>query len=200
MQQTNFAISFTNSMNHDAIIDDYAARDIHIKPEMAAWMRSNHAGETGAVWIYRGARCAFWNERIISMADEHGSNEQRHLVVMEHLLPAAQRSHLLPIWRVSGFMLGLLPAVFGYRAFCITIEAVETFVEQHYQEQIHYLQEHDIEPELCAVLQRCCDEEVEHQHDAANKHGLKQRSRLQQAWRQIVGTGSELAVRMAKAI
>ena len=187
-------------MHNASIIDKYTARDIRVDADMLPWMRSNHAGETGAVWIYKGARCAFWNKRIVAMAAEHGSNEQHHLVVMNHLVEKPQRSRLLVLWRISGFTLGLLPALFGYRAFCITIEAVETFVEQHYLEQIRYLRERGNNPQLQSVLQRCCDEEVEHQHDAANKHGLKQHGLLHKLWSRIVGKGSDFAVRLAKRV
>lgn len=182
------------------IIAAYQAGEVNVEPNMRAWMRSNHAGETGAVWIYKGAACAFWNKRIMAMATEHGLNEQRHLIVMEHLLDKAYRSRLLILWRISGFTLGLLPSLFGYRAFCITIEAVETFVEQHYQEQIQYLYQQQANPQLRSVLQRCCDEEVEHQHDAANQKGRGRLSPLCRAWCWLVGSGSGLAVRLAKAV
>lgn len=187
-------------MTENKIIDEYGARDIEVGPRMTPWMRSNHAGETGAVWIYKGAACALWNKRVVAMAKEHGVNEQRHLIVMEHLVSAQYRSRLLPIWRISGFTLGLLPALFGYRAFCITIEAVETFVEKHYQEQIRYLQEHKINAPLQKVLQRCCEEEVEHQHDAAHNKGEAAVSAPGRAWCWLVGSGSDWAVRLAKAI
>ncbi len=189
-----------NEAQIQTIISEYQATDVRVNDEMLAWMRSNHAGETGAVWIYKGARCVFWNKNIAAMAQEHGDNEQRHLVVMEHLVNQQNRSKLLPLWRISGFMLGLLPALAGYRAFCITIEAVETFVETHYQEQIDYLRKTDRQPELLRVLQRCCDEEVEHQHDAAENKGSSTTSWLSQNWCRLVGSGSDIAVRLAKAI
>ncbi len=188
------------TMNKQDIIHNYGATNVSVDEDMVAWMRSNHAGETGAVWIYKGAKCISWNSRIIDMANEHGQTEQQHLVVIEHLVAPEQRSRLLPLWRLSGFMLGFLSGLCGYRAFCITIDAVETFVEQHYQEQIQYLAHSAGNPALQAVLERCCAEEVEHQHDAASKHGIKQRSLIQNAWRFVVGTGSNVAVHLAKAV
>ena len=41
------------------ILKKYNAIGINIPKFMIKWMRSNHAGETGAVWIYKGARCIF---------------------------------------------------------------------------------------------------------------------------------------------
>ncbi len=188
------------TMNKEAIINDYGATNVCVHEDMVAWMRSNHAGETGAVWIYRGAKYIAWNSRIIDMASEHGQTEQQHLLVIEHLLAPEQHSRLLPLWRLSGFMLGFLSGLCGYRAFCITIDAVETFVEQHYQEQIHCLEQTRSNPALQAVLHRCCAEEIAHQHDAATKHGIKQHSKIQKAWRCIVAAGSNTAVQLAKAV
>ena len=53
------------------ILKKYNAIGINIPKFMIQWMRSNHAGETGAVWIYRGARCIFWNKKILKMSKEH---------------------------------------------------------------------------------------------------------------------------------
>ncbi len=189
-----------NEKQRMLIISEYLATNVRVNDEMLAWMRSNHAGETGAVWIYKGARYVFWNHDIAAMAQEHGENEKRHLVVMEHLVDKHNHSKLLPLWRISGFVLGLLPALVGYRAFCITIEAVETFVESHYQEQINYLMQANSQPDLLRILQRCCDEEVEHQQDAAVKKGLSNVNWFSQFWCRLVGNGSDIAVRLAKAI
>ena len=41
------------------ILKKYNAVGINIPKFMIKWMRSNHAGETGAVWIYKGASCIF---------------------------------------------------------------------------------------------------------------------------------------------
>ena len=46
------------------IIKKYNASNINVPSSMLDWMRSNHAGETGAVWIYMGAKCIFWNKNI----------------------------------------------------------------------------------------------------------------------------------------
>lgn len=55
----------------------------------------------------------------LSFAQRHLKTEQRHLEAMHRLLPPAHHSALLPLWRVSGYALGLLPALVGPRAlFC----------------------------------------------------------------------------------
>ena len=57
------------------------------------------------------------------------------LDLFKALIPPHKHTILLPVWRVAGFTLGLLPTLAGDRALFVTVEAVETFVEEHYHEQ-----------------------------------------------------------------
>ena len=43
------------------LIEIYKATNVSVPKNMIPSIRSDHAGETGAVWIYLGARCVFWN-------------------------------------------------------------------------------------------------------------------------------------------
>jgi ubiquinone biosynthesis monooxygenase Coq7 len=133
------------------------------------------------------------------MSREHYQAEKNHLIIMNHLLKNQNKSKLLLIWRVLGFSLGFFSAVFGYRFFCVTIQAVETFVEKHYQEQIEYLYTHSISYDLLKVLEICCEEEVEHQNDAEFKKG-KINNYIENFWSRVVGSGSSLAVSISKLI
>ena len=76
-------------MNDLKLIERYKASNISIPKNMVGWMRSNHAGETGAVWIYLGAKCVFWNRKIQAMSKEHYQTEKNHLFVMNHILGGA---------------------------------------------------------------------------------------------------------------
>tara|TARA_B100000900_G_C20282473_1_gene594665 strand:- start:286 stop:456 length:171 start_codon:yes stop_codon:yes gene_type:complete len=42
----------------------YNTSNINVPDSMINWMRSDHAGETGAVWIYMSAKLIFWNKNI----------------------------------------------------------------------------------------------------------------------------------------
>ncbi|MGA0926398.1 MAG: demethoxyubiquinone hydroxylase family protein, partial [Burkholderiaceae bacterium] len=67
-------------------------------------LRSDHAGETGAVYIYTGiVAVAQWrnDEELIAFAKAHGSTEAEHLALIEQWLPATQRSILLGPWRIA---------------------------------------------------------------------------------------------------
>jgi demethoxyubiquinone hydroxylase (CLK1/Coq7/Cat5 family) len=105
---------------------------LHMEREL----RSDHAGETGAVYIYKGlASVAAWrgDTELLAFAHRHGKTEADHLLRVEHWLAPQRRSRLLSLWRVAGWLTGALPALAGRRAVYATIASVETFVDQHYQ-------------------------------------------------------------------
>ena len=99
-------------------------------------LRTDHAGEAGAVMIYRGILAVTRDPQVREFAQHHLHTEARHLELIEAVVPSSGRSRLLPLWRVAGWLTGALPACFGARAVYATIESVETFVVQHYAEQI----------------------------------------------------------------
>jgi ubiquinone biosynthesis monooxygenase Coq7 len=181
-------------------LKEYDAYGLEVPSDMIGWLRSDHAGETGAVWIYRGAICAFWSREIRKMAENHIKTEIDHLTVMSHLLPVYNQSKLIFLWKVMGFSLGFLSALFGFSTFCITINAVETFVEDHYKIQVAKLRDTGSNRELLGVLERCCEDEIHHKLDAkqnirSGKYGL-----ITLTWVKIVKTGSGLAVKVSSKI
>ncbi|MBU8536817.1 demethoxyubiquinone hydroxylase family protein [Falsiroseomonas tokyonensis] len=162
-------------------------------------LRSDHAGETGAVMIYRGILAFARDPEIREFAARHGATEQGHLDLLEGLLPPRQRSVLLPIWRVAGWLTGALPALAGNRAIYATIDAVETFVDHHYQAQIDRLDAERIFPEIRALLAHCQEEEVEHR-DEAREAADAPPGLLLRGWAWLVGSGSAAAVQAARRI
>ena len=66
-------------------------------------MRSNHAGELGAVWIYRGVLAVTRDPALRAFAEEHGRTEAAHLAFFEAGLPSGGKTRLAPLWRVMGF-------------------------------------------------------------------------------------------------
>ena len=95
-------------------------------------LRSDHAGETGAVYIYKGiaAVAKISNDaELLSLAKHHGATEEAHLQLIESVLANNLRSRLLALWRIAGWLIGAVPAMFGRRAVYATVMAVETFVE-----------------------------------------------------------------------
>ena len=187
-------------MNPGEIIEKYNAAGVVINDDFVEWVRSDHAGETGAVWIYKGASLAFWSQKIRSMALEHGETEKQHLMVMDYLLPITKRSKLLFLWKIMGFGLGFISSLFGFKAFCHTINIVETFVEKHYEEQIRHLERNGKCSGLLIVLRNCCEEEVAHKEEAAEKLSNSRDSKILFVWRLVVENCSNMAVSIAKII
>ncbi|MCE2781229.1 demethoxyubiquinone hydroxylase family protein [Limnohabitans sp.] len=175
---------------------------IPLSPYLERELRSDHAGETGAVSIYLGiAAVAKWrgNREMLALAQMHGKTEAEHLAGVETWLPAAKRSALLGPWRLAGWLTGALPALFGTHAVYATIAAVETFVDQHYQQQIDHLVRQGGPEGLLALLRKCQADEQHHRDEAAALAGPA-RHWLLTAWCWMVGWGSEAAVVLARRV
>lgn len=165
-------------------------------------LRSDHAGETGAVFIYRGIAAVATRRgdlELIEFAKRHGETEAEHLRLVEAWLPPSRRSRLLGPWRLAGWLTGALPALAGRRAVYATIAAVETFVDQHYQQQIDHLRQHPGPDGLLPLLERCQADEQHHREEAATLAG-QPTAWLLKAWCAIVGTGSAAAVVLARRV
>jgi len=165
-------------------------------------LRSDHAGETGAVAIYEGiAAVAAWRSdaELLEFARQHGHTEAEHLRLIEAWFPPARCSRLLGPWRAAGWLTGAVPALFGRRSVYATIAAVETFVDQHYQQQIDHLQSHGGPEGLLPLLLRCQSDERHHRDEAAALAGAKTSWPLR-AWCRVVGIGSAAAVVLARRI
>lgn len=160
-------------------------------------LRTDHAGETGAVQIYRGILAVTLDPALRAFATRHLETERSHLQRIEQWLPPAHRSRLLFLWRPAGWLTGALPALFGPRAVYGTIEAVETFVDRHYREQVERLEGQAPLAPLRDLLEACRGDEVAHRDEAAAQAprtpGLPMRW-----WARVVGSGSALAVRVCR--
>ena len=170
------------------------------KPQwLIADLRSDHAGETGAIWIYQAILLTTSEEAVKEFAKNHLTTELSHLEKIESFLDKKDRSVLIPLWKILGFLTGALPAIFGSRAVFATISAVENFVVLHYQSQIHRLQNENIHPVICSALQACCDDEAKHESEATDLL-LRQPGSLLSMWCRLVSTGSKIAVKLARVI
>ncbi len=158
-------------------------------------LRSDHAGETGAVAIYRGILAISRDPEVRKFATEHLSTEIEHLRLMDEIVAPELRSRLLPLWRLAGFVTGALPALFGAAAVFRTIDAVETFVDHHYSEQIDYLQQNFPDARLLQILEFCRADELEHRDDARARIG--DAGPIGRGWALLVAGGSKLGVAFA---
>lgn len=162
-------------------------------------LRSDHAGEAGAVRIYDGILAISRNPEVRRFAAEHSETERRHLAFFDAWLPRRVRSRLLPLWRAAGWMLGATAAVFGSRAVFRTIAAVESFVDGHYREQIETLRDLGTCDALADQLEAFRDDEVEHRDDAARRFD-RSSSLLGDAWGVVIEAGSAAGVAVARRV
>ena len=166
---------------------------------LVAELRSDHAGESGAVAIYNGILKATRDPELISFALDHRETEMGHLALIEEWVPVAGRSRLLFAWRMAGFATGFLPTLFGKKAVYATIDAVEVFAEQHYSTQIDRLATHENRAGLKSILVQCREDEIEHRNQARERAG-EPFGLFLNAWCWLVGIGSAGAVALARKV
>lgn len=176
-----------------------------LSPHLLRELRSDHAGETGAVFIYRGILAISRDPAVRTFAQQHLATERQHLGDIAVWLPRHQHSRLLPGWRVAGWLTGALPALAGPRAVHATIAAVETFVDRHYQAQIAHLQAlppAQRPPGLLPLLQACQADECHHRDEAATlaRGSGMAPGWLLRTWCALVGAGSAAAVGLARRV
>ena len=167
---------------------------------VVADLRTDHAGETGAVRIYEGVLSFARDPALRAFAERHLATEQAHLREIEAWLPPADRSRLLAVWRLAGWITGALPALLGPPAVYGTIEAVERFVDQHYEEQIERLAAQPSLSPLRQVLLECQGDEVAHREEAAAALGAGEPGLVLRAWGWLVGVGSRGAVAVCRRV
>lgn len=171
-----------------------------LSPHLVRELRSDHAGETGAVSIYRGIAAVATRRgdaEMLAFASRHGETEAEHLRLLETWLPPRQRSRLLGPWRLAGWLTGALPALAGRRAVHATIAAVETFVDAHYASQIDHLRRHGGPDGLLPLLLRCQQDERLHRDEAVASLAGAAPWWLR-AWCAGVSAGSAVAVALAR--
>ena len=177
-----------------------AARGSDFPAWVLADLRSDHAGEAGAVCIYYGILLLAREPSLRAFAKNHLATEQQHLREIESWLPRDSHSRLLPLSRLAGFITGALPALFGPKAVYATIEAVENFVDQHYGEQVHALADHQPFAALRQTLLDCQNDEIAHRDEAAAARGSGQSGWVLRVWCALVGAGSKAAVALIRRI
>jgi ubiquinone biosynthesis monooxygenase Coq7 len=162
--------------------------------DVIADLRTDHAGETGAVCIYEGILRFSRDPGVRAFATRHLETERQHLRHIDAWLPGADRSRLLPLWRMAGWLTGAVPALLGPRAVYATVQAVETFVDQHYAAQVQKLESHANLQALRRTLLECQTDELTHRDEAAEAMGAEAPGAVLRLWCWLVGAGSRAAV------
>ena len=162
-------------------------------------IRVDHAGEYGATRIYDGQIAVFGKNSKIGKTIKHmADQEQEHIdkfneLILEHRVrPTA----FLPIWNIAGFALGASTALLGEKAAMACTVAVEKVIGEHYQEQLHLLE--DDHKDLKKTISKFRDDELEHhdigiEHDAESAPGYKIMSK-------VIEFGCKSAIAISKKV
>lgn len=139
-----------------------------------AMIRVDHAGEYGAVTIYRGQRAVFdripSKGRVAAQLKGMEADEQHHLDAFDALIAErdSRPTLLTPLWEVAGRTLGVATALMGEKAAHACTEAVEDVIEQHYASQVEALETMG-ETGLAAQFAQFREEEIEHRDTALHE-------------------------------
>lgn len=137
------------------------------------YLRVNHAGEFGAIQIYRAQiRIGRWLGRAqVDVLEDFLAHERRHLATFGEALSerGVRRCRSFLLCGAGGYALGLITALLGQRAVMACTRAVETVVNRHLQDQLAHLA--DADPRAHAAVASIVRDELEHRDVAAERLG-----------------------------
>ncbi len=136
-------------------------------------MKVDHAGEHGAVCIYRGQRwaAALLAPSLVPELALNQAHEERHRAIFAAELArrGARRCRSYFLCATGGWTLGIVTGLLGRRAIAATTVAVERVVLRHLDEQRSALRGDD--PAAVAAIDSIADEEAEHRDASARMLG-----------------------------
>lgn len=143
---------------------------------LARMIRVDHAGEYGAVQIYRGQLAILGHTAAGKTIRHMEAQEQVHLKKFDELIAehGVRPTVLSPVWQVAGFALGAVTALMGEKAAMACTAAVEDVIDEHYAAQVAALEnDGETQSTLRETIETFRVEEVAHR-DTALAHGAEQ--------------------------
>ncbi len=139
--------------------------------EVERILRVNHAGEYGAINIYKAQLLVarLFYKDIALQLEEMLSHEKVHLNTFNNLLisRSIRRCYAIHFWAFGGFSLGLFTAIIGRNAIWVCTNSIESTVLHHLEWQLDFLSKNDIEVHA-AVLSIKADEEAHQEFGQTN--------------------------------
>lgn len=142
--------------------------ELRYESDVERMIRVDHAGEFGAVQIYRGQLAVLKGTASEDTIQHMYDQEKEHLATFEKIITerGVRPTVLSPVWRRAGFALGAVTALMGEKAAMACTAAVEEVIDDHYAEQRDRLRPQD--KELAEVIEKFRQEEAEHRETALN--------------------------------
>jgi 3-demethoxyubiquinol 3-hydroxylase len=131
-------------------------------------LKVNHAGEYGAIRIYRAQ---LWVARrlypdVAAFLEETLAHEIRHCAMFREAMSqkSARPCRVMSLWGNGGLVLGFFTSLLGRQGIWICTAAVESTVHKHLDDQLHFLRGRD--EELRSLIFSIQEEEAAHMHHA----------------------------------
>jgi 3-demethoxyubiquinol 3-hydroxylase len=138
---------------------------------IARIVRVNHAGEHGAIRIYRAqiAVARWFLPDVVSDLDEMLQHEIRHHSIFYGAMPArnSRPCRVMSLWAMGGSVLGLTTALMGRQSIWTCTAAVEAAVHRHLDDQLGFLARRD--RELYDAISNIREEEIAHLNRAESQ-------------------------------
>ena len=141
--------------------------------DVEAMIRVDHAGEFGALRIYKGQLAVLSRTRggsaDVEAIRQMAAQEQKHFDAFDRMIKdrAVRPTAFEPLWRAAGFALGAATALLGEKAAMACTVAVEDVIDEHYSRQIARLDKS--EPELKATIENFHADECAHRDEALER-------------------------------
>jgi 3-demethoxyubiquinol 3-hydroxylase len=163
------------------------------RAEVERILRVDHAGEFGAINIYRAQRALarLFYKDIVPKLDEMLAHEREHFRRFDSLLKArrVRSCYALYIWAAGGAMVGFITGALGRNAIWVCTDSIESTVLHHLEWQLSFLSAHDAEAHD-AVLSIKGDEEAH--RDFGQTHGVRSPIYAPVFW--VVRRSTEIAI------
>lgn len=162
-------------------------------------IRVDHAGEYGATRIYDGQIAIFGKDTEIGKTIQHmADQEQEHIETFEKLIvkERVRPTVLLPLWNVTGFLLGASTALMGKKAAMACTVAVESVIGNHYEKQSKLLGSD--QTKLKKTIKKFQKDELEH-HDIGIDHDAEKTPGYT-VLTNFISTGCKIAIEISKKI
>jgi ubiquinone biosynthesis monooxygenase Coq7 len=144
--------------------------------DVARMIRVDHAGEHGAVQIYRGQLAVLGHTAAGATVKHMHDQELEHLATFDRLVAehGVRPTALAPLWSVAGYALGAVTALMGEKAAMACTAAVEEVIDEHYARQAAALsKDGEANAALKETIEKFRADEIAHR-ETAIEHGAEQ--------------------------
>jgi len=167
--------------------------------DLARMIRVDHAGEYGAVQIYRGQLAVLGHTASGETIRHMEAQEQEHLATFDQLIAenGVRPTVLAPVWNLAGYALGAATALMGEKAAMACTAAVEEVIDEHYARQAAALEKDGAaEADFKKTIEKFRADEIQHR-DTAIEHGAEEAPGYR-VLSETIKAGCRLAIKLSE--